>query len=47
MEDGLRGVLLVVDLANVVTRLRTLVIEGLKCFQQSSYQALKALQECR
>jgi hypothetical protein len=47
MEDGLRGVLLVVDLANVVTRLRTLVIEGLKCFQQSSYQALKALQEYR
>jgi hypothetical protein len=47
MEDGLCGVLLLVDLANVVTRLRTLVIEGLKCFQQNSYQALKALQEYR
>ena len=42
MEDGLRGGLLVVDLVNLVTRVRTLVIEGQKCFQQISYQALKA-----
>jgi hypothetical protein len=29
-------------LVNLVTRVRTLVIEGQKCFQQISYQALKA-----
>jgi hypothetical protein len=47
MEDGLRGGLLVVDLLNVVARVRPLVFEGPKCLQQGSHQALKALQESK